>query len=385
MNAGIACTATFVAVPPPATTAQVTGGYDITYFLSRAGQVTRIGGSSLAPVATPLLSGVRSIAAGSRHLLMLRADGSVWAWGDNLQGQLGDGTRTPRTTTPVQVIAPATGVVAIAAGVLTSVALKSDGTVLEWGVDPASGQLSSGLRLSPVAVPGLSNVTAVTVAHGDPFVGHPTAIGHILALRTDGTVWAWGHNGDGALGDGTLTSRATPAPVVGLSGVTMITAGERFAIAVRSDDTVWGWGYGGDAAGVLPRFGATARILTPQMLDVSPQPVPGLPVVNPTGPITAIVAGHDHVLALRGGFVIAWGSHQFGQLGIALTANANEPAVTARPPNAVTAIGAGSDHSLAIDANGNVWAWGRNVLYQLGDGSNTERRAPVQVPGFNLH
>ena len=383
MSAGIACTATFVATPPFSTTAQVTGVNVITFVLSAAGQVTRIGGTP-APVVTPLLGGVRSIAAGSRHLLMLRADGSVWAWGDNNQGQLGDGTRTTRST-PVQVIAPATGVVAIAAGVFTSIALKGDGTVLEWGVDPASDQLFSGLRLSPVAVPGLSNVTAVTVAHGDPFVGAPSAIGHVLALRSDGSVWAWGYNGDGALGDGTRTNRATPAPVSGLTDVTMITAGERFSLAVRRDDTVWGWGFGGEAAGVLPRFGAQASLLVPRQLDVSTAPVPGLPAVNPGGPLTAIVAGHDHVMALRGGLVITWGFNLFGQLGIDSSVVANEPAVAARPPGAVTAIGAGSDHSLAIDTNGDVWAWGRNVLYQLGDGTSTQRNAPVRVPGINLH
>ena len=385
MSGAKACTATFVAAPV-STTPAVMGGSNLSFMLSRSGQVYKTSGGAagvaLAPAPIPGMNDVVSIAAGAGHLLMLRSNGSVWGWGDGLLGQLGDGTRSVRTT-PVQVLPAATGVIAIAAGVFTSVALKSDGTVLEWGVNPASGSLFTGQRLLPIAVPGLTNVTRIAVANGNPVLGHPFALGHMLALRNDGTVWAWGYNGDGALGDGTTVSRATPAPVSGLTNVTMITAGERFSLAHRSDDTVWGWGY--SEWRVFP----TVQVFnTPRLLSLAPQPVPGLPDVTPTGPLTALIAGHDHVLALRGGYVITWGINVFGHLGIdvsGMTLPLNGPAVAARPPNSVAAIGAGSDHSLAIDAAGNVWSWGYNSIGQLGDGSTTDRIAPVQIPGLNLN
>lgn len=135
------------------------------------------------------------------------------------------------------------------------------------------------------------------------------------------------------------------------------------ALARRSDNTVWGWNFTGNFSGVLPRLGLPA----------------------PTGPLTALVAGPDHVVALRGGQVITWGSNQFGQLGIDDPGDRvplSDPVVAI---GGTVGIGSGSDHGLATDANGDVWAWGRNVPYQLGDGTTTQRNASIRVPGINLH
>jgi hypothetical protein len=151
----------------------------------------------------------QTLAAGGNHTVRLKQDGTVWAWGYNGLGQLGDGTTTYRTT-PVQVPG-LSNVIAIAAGGTHTLALKQDGTVWAWG-NNGMGQLGDGTttyRRSPVQVPGLSNGSAI--AAGDH---------HTVLLKQDGTVWAWGHNSVGQLGDGTFThQRVSPVQVIGLSNV----------------------------------------------------------------------------------------------------------------------------------------------------------------------
>ena len=180
-----------------------------------------------------------SISAGYAHTVALKQDGTVWAWGGNDYGQLGDGTQTD-SLTPVQVRG-LYNVTAIAAGGYHTVALKQDGTVWAWG-DNTYGELGDGTqtdRLTPVQVSGLStNVTAIAAGYL-----------HTVAQKLDGTAWTWGSNYNGQLGDGKQTDRYTPVQVSGLSNVIAIAAGSAHATALKQDGTVWGWGW--DFAGQL--------------------------------------------------------------------------------------------------------------------------------------
>jgi alpha-tubulin suppressor-like RCC1 family protein len=194
------------------------------------------------PGGVGFLSGVAAIAAGGYHSGALKGDGTVWAWGNNSFGELGDGTTTQRKT-PVQVKGPGgsgvlSGVVAIGAD-WHSVAVKGDGTVWAWGYNN-KGQLGDNTttnRLTPVQVMGsggsgfLSGVTAITAG------GY-----HSIAMKGDGTAWAWGSNENGQLGDTTTTQRNTPVQVSGLSGVTAIAAGSYHSLALKGDGTVRAWG-----------------------------------------------------------------------------------------------------------------------------------------------
>src|SRR5690348_13549262 len=175
--------------------------------------------------------------AGSSHALGLRSDGTVWAWGFNGSGELGDGTRTSRST-PAQVTG-LTGVTQVAAGGGFSVALRSDGTVWTWG-DNRAGQLGRGMthshEVTPAKVTGVAGVTKISA--GSDFV---------LALLSDGTVRAWGDNRRGQLGNGTMASSPAPVTVAGLSQVTRISAGYDSSMATRTSGiaaitSVWTWG-----------------------------------------------------------------------------------------------------------------------------------------------
>gem|GEM_PF-2254638 len=332
----------------------------------------------LSPQPVAGMGGVVAISGGGGHALAVKESGAVWAWGLNNYGQLGDGTQTQRSV-PGQVRGPGgsgylAGVSAVAGGLAFSLALRSDGTVWAWGHNDY-GQLGDGTRANrniPVQVPGLTDVTAVA-AGAD----------HSLALRSDGTVWAWGRNTSGQLGDGTTTGRSTPVQVKGpggsgyLDGIIAVASRGYHSLALRSDSTVWAWGSNG--CGQLGD-GTTQNRTVP------------VQVYGPGGQgyltdIVAIAAGLDHSLALRSdGTVWAWGCNSGGRLGDGSTENRTVPVQVYGPGGQgyltdIVALAAGSSHSLALRSDGTVWAWGYNGNGQLGDGTTINRSTPVQVKG----
>src|SRR5205807_1178810 len=183
-----------------------------------------------SPVQVSGLSGVTAIAAGLWHSLAVKSDGTVWAWGDNLYGEVGNSSTYNPFHTPVQV-SGVSGMTAVAAGRFHSLALKSDGTVWAWGADQY-GQLGydSGTfaNPTPVQVSGLSSVTAIAGAEY-----------HSLALKSDGTAWGWGSNFQGELGNGTTTNSSTPVHASGLSGATERASSINQYALSNSDGATW--------------------------------------------------------------------------------------------------------------------------------------------------
>jgi alpha-tubulin suppressor-like RCC1 family protein len=261
--------------------AQVSAGFDNSMALTAGGTVWTWGSglvlgngstaNSAVPVQVPGLAGITQIAAGedADFDLALRSDGTVWGWGLNGLGQLGDGS-TVSSRTPVQVTG-LTGVTQIGTGDGFGLALRSDGTVWAWGWNrngvlgvgtPAGSDSDSDV---PVQVPGLSSVTQIAAGYTSAMAVRVQARrGSILR-----TVWTWGDNGFGQLGDGTTTDSATPVEVSGINvpAITAISAGGGFSMVLGSDGSVWGWGV--NSGGQLGNGTTTGELRPVEILDAS--------------------------------------------------------------------------------------------------------------------
>ncbi|MFD0369474.1 hypothetical protein [Streptomyces sp. NPDC127114] len=339
---------------------------------------------------TTALGRIVQVAAAGWHSLGVLEDGSVVAWGHNASGQLGDGTDTDRTT-PVRVCAigePAPcarhlkGVVAVAAGVVHSMALLTDGTVVSWG-NNAYGQLGDGTavnhRTSPVRVCAV-NATAPCTTHLSGVTALAAGYQHSLAVLADGTAAAWGLNTDGQLGDASTQDRTVPVPVSGLTEVVSVAGGVYHSVAVRADGTVRAWG-AGDALG----DGVGARSTVPVQVCAVGQTVPCTSFL--TG-VKGVAAGAYHSLAARtDGTAVAWGDNNWGAIGDGTGLDRKVPAQVCAPGGCATkltgvtqvAAGVAGAHSLALRDDGTVRAWGLNESGQLGDGTRTTSNLPVRV------
>ena len=287
----------------------------------------------------------------SAYSLYLKSDGTLWAMGDNSYGYLGDGTTTQRES-PVPVVG-GSNVVAMAAGDYHSLFLKSDGTLWAMGANDY-GKLGDGTttdRHSPVEV--ASHVVAIAAGWD-----------HSLFLKSDGTLWAMGYNVFGELGDGTTANRHSPVAVVGGSNVVAVAAGGYHSLYLKIDGTLWAMGYNG--------YGQLGDGTTTD--QHSPKSV--------TSNVVAIAAGALHSLYLKhDGTLWAMGANKSGELGDGTTTERHSPVTVT---NNVVAVAAGGDHSLFIKSDGTLLAMGYNGYGQLGDGTTTQRNSPVAVPRMFL-
>jgi alpha-tubulin suppressor-like RCC1 family protein len=277
---------------------------------------------------------VTAIAAGSLHNLAVKSDGTVWAWGFNYYGQVGNGTSGGNVLSPVQVKG-LTGVTSVAAGGYTSFALKSDRTVWAWGYD-GQGELGNGTsdenaHSTPTRVRNLS--TAMAISAG---------VEHGLAVLSDGSVSAWGDNQTSELGATTTATcgaysspcSKVPVRVAGFGGATAVAGGYGYSLALKTDGTAWGWG--NDGYGELGNG-------KPQLYGGVKQPVQAT-----VSGVVAITAGASHSLWLRSdGTVCAAGSNYYGQIGDGTFNDAPAPVQVANLTG-LSAIGAGHSHSLAV-------------------------------------
>jgi alpha-tubulin suppressor-like RCC1 family protein len=228
-----------------------------------------------------------------------------------------------------------------------------------WGLN-ANGQLCLGNRQDQL-VPVVTLTGVVAAAGGDQ---------HSLWLESNGTMVACGQNGDGQLGDGQFTNSTTPV-AVRISGVASISSGSEFSEATTADGSVWMWG--NNSSGQLG-VGTTSSSALPERVSLQ-------------SPAVDVFCGgnypnNGHCLAiLSDGTLWAWGNNSAVQLGDGTTTNRSLP-VEITPPSGVTfvQVATGGLHSLALDSQGNVWAWGDNAYGELGDNlAEKHSTAPIKV------
>lgn len=363
------------------------------------------GGINIGSLGTQGQNMITTIAAGYDFSVALKSDGSVWAWGKNDYGQLGNGT-TQNSAYPVQVKGPngtgyLTGVIAITTGDYHALALKADGTVWTWGYNGSSTGTVYPVQVFTDAITiaawekqsvaiksdgtlwiwnvgaspalwnttyGLSNVVSIAGGHG-----------HYLFLQSNGSVWAMGSNNYGQVGDGTSgtsNTRYYPVQVHGpnnvgtLGDVIAIAAGPDTSFALKSDGSLWGWGYNywgnlGDGTRVDHSFPVQAQISN----------------------VSAVAANSLHTLIVKSdGSLWAAGNNTYGLLGNGTTSNSSIPVQVKAPDgvNGLTGIVSAAANiysSIALKSDGSLWAWGWNNTNQVGDGTRTQRNLPVQVKG----
>jgi alpha-tubulin suppressor-like RCC1 family protein len=315
--------------------------------------------TQLPAVAAPVV-----VAAGDLHSMAIGSDGKLYAWGDNTAGTLGDGTTISRNLPAPVTLPGGAAPTAIAAGPYFSVAAGSDNKVYAWGGN-FSGQLGDGSRANhalPAQVIMPANVGAVALAAGN---------GHVLAIGSNGLLYAWGYNAYGQLGDGTTTDRWTPVVVTLAPGVqpVAVAAGSAHSLAIGSDGNFYTWGWN----------------LKGQLGDgtFNSRSAPGL-VALPSGVTATFGAaggnGHSLVIASDGN-IYGWGdvfTRGWGHSGSV----ANSVVTTLPSGAAPIAIAAGENHSLVLGADGKLYAWGNNGFGQLGNKTLTDHVDPIEVSPY---
>lgn len=323
------------------------------------------------------LHSVAAIMGGEVHNVAVKSDGTVWSWGLNFQGGLGDGT-TNDSALPIQAgllsVPPLTNVVSLGGRTYFNLAVKTDGTIWGWGMG-TSGQIGNGGNtncLSPMQVlnsqPGGTVNSPRQVSCGYTYG---------VALLTNGTVWTWGTGIHGELGAGATTTSFTPVQVSGLSNIIAISSGWKHTLALKNDGTVWAWGY--NSHGELGDGTSNNQFTPVQVLNVSN--------------IVAVSGGDYNSIALRNdGTVWKWGVNDVGELGFGTNDNtlagvANDSVVHAFPAQVmqdrfgngfsnVVLVANRDYHNIAVKTDGSVWMWGANDQGQCGDGTTNDLYRP---------
>jgi uncharacterized repeat protein (TIGR01451 family) len=304
---------------------------------------------SFPPTQIPGLTNIQSIATGSPGSFALASDGTIWAWGDNTYGQLGDGTQTLRSS-PVH-LSTVTGVRSLSTNGTCTFAIKQDGSIWSWGSN-TSGMLGTGSSASfspvPVNVTALSNVRMIAI--GDD---------HIVALKNDGTVWILGNGGSGQMGNGTRDSSAVPLQVPGLINVSQVAANSGGCMALKADGSVWTWGED----------------------QLSPIQVGGLPAVRQVAAwwtVHAVVL-NDNTLQMWGGFNI----HGALGDGTLIPRNVPGPVKSLRVVTAPTINPGGKLYVFPINVTVDCDIYGATIHYTTNGADPTENDAVV-TPGSTL-
>jgi alpha-tubulin suppressor-like RCC1 family protein len=295
------------------------------------------------------------VSAGNSHSTAVKTSGELWSWGYNNSFHLGDGTLTTRCS-PVREISSSTDWCQASGGSSHSAAIKTSGELWAWGSN-ASGRLGDGTltnRCSPVrefcSATDWCQVSAESAT---------------AAIKTSGELWAWGNNYCGRLGDGTTTDKCSPVREISSStDWCQVSAGGVRSHAIKTSGELWSWGQ--NASGRLGDGTTTSRC----------SPVREFCSATDWCQVSA---GSAHSTAVKtSGELWAWGYNTCGRLGDGTLTVKCSPVREISSSTDWCQVSAGNTHSAAIKTSGELWAWGSSGCGRLGDGTITNRCSPVR-------
>ena len=308
-----------------------------------------------------------AVASGCEHTIALKADGTLWCWGAYWYGY--DGTETITKTIPTRIGAD-TDWLALSAGGYHNIALKTNGTLWGWGEiyfgDGGAGCVSTCMtRTNPTRIGTDTDWKSIACGWNYAF-----------AIKTDGTLWAWGANYDGQLGDGTTISKTLPTRIGADTNWAKVSTGGHHTIALKTDGTLWAWGQNYHGQLGNGQSGDWTPITAPTRIGADTD-------------WTEILAGGTHNVALKAnGTLWGWGDNSFNKsIPTIIGAHENwvDNSLSKTTPTKIGAdinwakVSAGGGHTIALKTDGTLWAWGWNYYGQLGLGDTAGRNIPTQV------
>jgi alpha-tubulin suppressor-like RCC1 family protein len=318
------------------------------------------------PICTPVttfLGGAnwKQVSGGTNHTAAIKTDGTLWCWGNGDEGQLGDGTGIIKST-PVTTFLGGTNWKQVACGDTHTAAIKTDGTLWTWGKN-YSGQIGDDTyensRYTPVTTFGGGTNWKQVECGGN----------HTAAIKTDGTLWVWGSNTFGQLGINSTTHPiTTPMQIFGAgTNWKQVSCGFTHTAAIKTDGTLWAWGR--NTYGQLGNNNTTSPIISPVQ-----------EFLGGTN-WKQVACGDNHVTAIKmDGTLWSWGFNGTGQVGINNTFSPSTPTQIFGAGTNWKQVACGQAHTSAIKTDGTLWVWGRNDLGNLGINNTTSPiLTPVQT------
>ena len=300
----------------------------------------------------------RLVSGGTASSAATKTDGTLWVWGVNSNGQLGINTTADKST-PVTTFAGGTNWRQVSCGNAHITAVKTDGTLWTWG-DNTGAEL--GINLSGLTTCRTTPVT--TFAGGTNWKQVSSGNLHTAALKTDGTLWTWGSNTNGQLGDNTSVTRSTPVTTfTGGANWKQVSCGTNYTSAIKTDGTLWTWGSNNNG-----------------QLGINTTVDKSTPVTTFSGGTNwkQVACGQNYATAIKtDGTLWTWGQNTNGQLGVNDTNTRTTPVTTFVGGINWKQVDCGQNYATAIKTDGTLWTWGQNTNGQLGVNDTNGRTTPV--------